>query len=207
MRVGQVLGVPALVVVLLAGCTGESGPDEGRPTATASATSAQDMAVEDFAAEVLHSEEVTDDEAGLTDPVATLTVPVSASGDRVFDVEVAVIELSASERGTDLVFSMRTADGSDSPRSEYYSWGTSVQSDLRSIELRPDAQTSLKPYTVMNKPDIELDALCACSEFPKDVTGSPQVRTVLFPPLPAGMTQVGLAFPGAEPVMVPVTWQ
>lgn len=208
MRVGRVLGAPVLAVALLAGCTGASEPDGNRrPTATASATSAQDLAVEDFAAAILHSEKITHDEAGLTDPVATLTVPVSASSDRVVDVEVAVVAVSASEGGTDLVFSLRTADGSDSPRSEYYSWGSSFQSDLRSIELRPDAEMSLKPYTVMNKPDIELDALCACSDFPKDVTGSPQVRTVLYPPLPAGTTHVGLAFPGAEPVTVPVTWQ
>lgn len=208
MRVCRALVVSTLVVGLAAGCTSGTEPDDERPTGgVASPTAADDLSVEDFAASILGSEDVTDDEAGLTDPLATLTVPVSASSSQQYDVEVTVVALSASDRGTDLTFSLRTADGTDGPRSEHYSWGTSSQSDLRSLELRPSDDSTLKPYTVMNKPDIELDALCACSDFPKDVAGSSQVRTALFPPLPAGTSQVALAFPGAEPVTVPVSWE
>lgn len=206
MRNRRALVTAALVAVLAAGCTGGTEPDDGDATPRPSSTTAAALSVEQFAESVLSSPEVTSQEAGLDEPLATFTAPVAASADRVYDVEVTVVALTASDVGADLTFSMRTADGSDGSRSEHYSWGTSTRSDLRSIELRVDAQSALKPYTIMSQPDIEQDALCACSDFPKKVTGASQVRGALFPPLPAGTSQVQLAFPGAEPVTVPVTW-
>ncbi|MBO0920603.1 hypothetical protein J1G42_07165 [Cellulomonas sp. zg-ZUI222] len=207
MRACRTLVVAAATAVLVAGCTGGDADGDPTPSASAAATAAADMSVEDFAASVLVDEDVTDAEAGGDEPLATLTVPVVASASEPYDVEVTVVSLTASERGTDLTFAMRTADGSDGPRSEHYSWGTSTASDLRSLELRPDEESSIKPYTIMDKPDIELDALCACGAFPKIVGGTAQVRSALFPPVPAGASQVVLVFPGADPVTVPVTWE
>lgn len=204
MRACRALVPTVAVAALAAGCTGGDAPDV-RVTADTAAPTREELTVEGFAASVLTEQQVTKEEAGTADPLATVTVPVGPSATELYDVEATVVALSASERGTDLTFSVRTADGSQGRRSEDYSWGVSARSDLRSVELRPDADTALKPYTVMSQPDIEQDALCACVGFPKIVTGDAQVLAALFPPLPPGATEVALAFPGAEPVTVPVT--
>lgn len=186
--------VVVIVVGLLAtaGCTGDE-PDPDR--STSSAPSGQTSSPGPTASPT---------------PIPYVTptaAPVLASGSGVLPrkavpVTVGVLGVDAGPQGTRLRLRFSSASAVQ-PHPQALE-GAKAASDIGSIELVAPSANQRLTAVYADFGDLLGDALCMCSQLPETIPPEGVDVSALYPPLPAGVTQVQVAVPGVAPITAPV---
>ena len=83
--------------------------------------------------------------------------------------------------------------------------GSKAGADIGAVELVASSADQRLAAVYASFGDLVGQGLCMCSAMPKTITPDGVDLYALYPPLPAGVTQVEVAVPGLRPITVPVT--
>lgn len=203
MRMGR-LSAAALVVVVLAGCTGGDPDPVSTPSASVSASASpagDSWTAAELAQVTLDGESSQDAVSGEIEGAL-----YQVAGDDI-PARISVTEVLADENGTTLKFVMRTLDGSDVQFDPYpFNRATPLLFDIRDLALvDPGAEVRLQPFLGTADPERP-QVLCTCSRHPTVLSGEGVELAATFPPLDASTQDVVLEFPGFPALeSVPVT--
>lgn len=178
-------------LVVTSGCTGDS-PDPDRSTA---------------------SSDVTSSSAPTASPtpipyVTPTPEPVLASGSGVLPrkevrVTVGVVGVDAGPQSTRL--RLRFSSQAEVEPHPQALEGTKAGVDIGAVELIARSANQRLAVVYADFGDLLGDALCMCSSLPQTIGPEGVDLSALYPPLPAGVTEVQVAVPGISPITAPVT--